>query len=63
MFTCMFMVCFLQTPSLVPERFDYRAVDTRTGEMLTIEWLTPEVTKNIMGAECWLYDGTQQSPC
>jgi hypothetical protein len=57
------MVCFLQTPSLVPERFDYTAVDTRSGEVLTVEWLTSDVTKNTIGATCWLYDGAEQTPC
>jgi len=53
----------MQTPSLVPERTDFVIVDTENSEVLKVEWLTPFVTKNTLGEECWLYDGEETSPC
>ncbi len=30
---------------------------------MKIEWLSPELTKNTEGDECWLYDGETTSAC
>ena len=63
MLACALAICILQTPSLVPDRTNFTFVDMNTGETLKVEWLTPDLTKNILGDRCWFYDGETTTPC
>ena len=63
MLACAAAVCLFQLASLVPGKTDFTIVDMNTGEMLKVEWLSPEITKNILGDTCWLYDGMATSSC
>ena len=63
MLTCLLTICLLQTPSHIPERTDFTIIDMVKNETLTVEWITPDMTKNTLGDRCWLYDGEQEYPC
>jgi hypothetical protein len=51
------------TPSAVPGKFDAVFTDTETRERLEVVWVSEEVTRNILGDSCWLYDGEVEYPC
>jgi hypothetical protein len=63
MITCILAVCLLQTPSQIPGRIDFVVTDTVKNETLTVTWVAPEMTKNVLGEECWLYDGKENYSC
>ena len=63
MLACAAAACLFQLASLVPGKVDFAIVDMQTGEMLKVQWLTPEVTKNTDGDTCWLYDGIAAHAC
>lgn len=63
MITCMLAICLLQNPSQIPGRVDFVVTDMVKQETLTVTWIAPEMTKNTLGTECWLYDGVAQYSC
>ena len=63
MLTCVLTLCMLQTLSAIPDKLNFVFVDTETGEKLTVEWISPDITKNIQGETCWLYDGEHTFDC
>lgn len=63
MITCILTICLLQTPSHIPGRIDFVVTDQVKQETLTVTWVAPELTKNILGEECWFYDGKESLPC